>query len=140
MHTARPYIFGSCCVCLHTTANTIQHLQNQQLQTMLGVVRTANTIQHLQNQQLPTLLEVVASVCTRGFSKNSRKSKGTLPSAGIHKHVDIYSLIYYVYLFIYLFILACMHKENCSCKVKNCSLQDSHVSLILEITEMGIFL
>ena len=28
----------SCCVHLHTTANTIQHLQNQQLPTMLGVI------------------------------------------------------------------------------------------------------
>ena len=65
---------GSCCVRLHTiaTANTMQHLQKQQLPAMLVVVAfvctqlpTPSNI--CRKQQLPTILDVVDFVCT-GFN------------------------------------------------------------------------
>ena len=59
----------SCCVHLHTTANTIQHLQNQQLLTMLELLCPfAHNCQHnptSAESTTPNNVGVVVSICTQ---------------------------------------------------------------------------
>ena len=59
----------SCCVHLHTTANTIQHLQNQQLPTMLELLCPfAHNCQHnptSAESTTPNNVGVVVSICTQ---------------------------------------------------------------------------